>query len=842
MFKNYLTVAFRNLLRHRVHSAINIAGLAVGIAFCILTFLYVRHEWSYDTFHKNADSIYRVYRVGKRPDGEKTVNGGTQYPVGPALQAHFPEVRQMVRFERSRATVTGENRSFPESVVFTDPAVFEMFSFPLLRGNPETALKDKSAVVISEEMAQKYFGDQDPIGKRLSIRRGRGGGFPQLQSEAALKGKNWTPVTGEFGKLWGAGNAPPGHQLVQVFGDFYDFTITGVARNTPDNSSIRFDFLLPYENIKDLTGIDINSWSVYPRNSTYVQLSEGVLIPDLETKFSRFIEKFTNRYQLRLQPLIDIHLNPAIPGPEPMSSPQYAYVLSGISLFVLLIACVNFINLAVGRSSTRAREVGIRKVGGASRAQLMRQFWGESVLLTFIALCIGIALAELLLPAFNGLTGKHLALTLYANGPALAFLIGLNLFVGVAAGLYPALILTGFHPVVVLRGRLKVGSPNLLGRGLVVLQFALSIFFIVSALLMNGQVRFLKGQDLGFHREQIVVIPNKGLIEPERKRLFAFFKNELARHDEIAGVTGATHLFNQVKKSKFQQQDGKMRDISSLGVDYDYLDMFGLELKEGRNFSRDQISDATKATIVNETLVKAFEWDSALGKTYRGHPGTYGVIAMGANFVMNPKIIGVVKDFHVESLHHEIVPLALYLEPAPEYLFIKIRPNRIPSALALLKDTWRQAAPSLPLDFFFLDEYVDRQYRAEERWGQIIGYASVFAVFIACLGAFGLTALAVARRTKEIGIRKVLGASVPSLLALLSGEFVVLVTVANLVAWPAAYYAMNRWLQDFAYRIPLGVGPFILGGVLTLVVSLLTVNIQAMKAARANPVEALRYE
>jgi putative ABC transport system permease protein len=792
MLRNYLIIAVRNLLRHKSYSAINILGLAVGMAFCILTFLFVRNEWTYDTFHENAGQIYRVYRLENDQKGERRKSTEYLTPMAPALAANFPEIRRAVRIMKGGGSVNVEGKVYREGWLFVDPAFFEMFTFPLRQGDPRTALRDKSGIVISAEMARKYFGDESPIGKRMSLKS---------------------------------------VDFYEAKGAVYSFVVTGVAQPAPSNSTIRFDILIPYENV-NMVGLDPNSWDrSTTANAIYIQLQDHVQASDLEIKFPLFVQsiqmlkRMSQRegYALRLQPLTDIHFNSTIWGPGSVSNPKYSYILSGISLLVLLIACVNFVNMAVGQSATRAREVGVRKVVGAGRMQLMRQFWGESVLISFIALFLGIALAELMLPAFNGLTVQGLSMAGFVSGPVLAFLVGLTLFVGLAAGSYPALVLSGFHTMEVLNRRLKVGGKNLFGRSLVVLQFALSIFFIVSAAVMFRQVRFLKAQDLGFNTDQIVAVKLWGLSDREKEQALGGIRNELSQYPNVVKVSWVTRLFNQ-GSGFLMFLNGEYVFIAEIGVDHNYLDMMGLKVIEGQTFS-----ERIKGVLVNEALVKTFGWDTAIGQRFK-------------EMFRDSKVIGVVKNFHHESLHQEIRPAILYLTAHPNFLLVKIRPQNIPATLDLLKAQWRRFVPDLPFDFFFLDDYVNQQYQAEERWGRIIGYSAAFAIFIACLGAFGLTSLAVARRTKEVGIRKVLGASVSSIVMLLSKEFVVLVGVANLIAWPVAYYAMNRWLRDFAYRIELEPWVFALGGILALIVALLTVGVQAFKAATANPVDALRYE
>ncbi len=797
MLKNYLTVAVRNLIRHKGYSAINIAGLAVGMAFCILTFMYVQHEWSYDTFHQNADRIYRVYQVNKYATGEQ-VSVVTPTPLAPTMKENFSEVVRAVRFWRWFDTTVhyGDNLIGNNRLVFADPEVFDVFSFPQVQGNLKIALYDKNSVVMTQDMVKKYFGDKDPLGKSVSILMGR---------------------------------------------SFRDFVVKGVVE-IPENSSIQFDFAVSFENaLKQGTRAD--DWSSSSL-ITYIQLSGQARASDLEQKLPRFVETYFGAVieymrkgfkgygqQLRLQPLTEVHLNPAITfgGMTPPSNPLYVYILSGIALSVLLVACVNFMNLSVGLASTRFREVGVRKVLGATRSRLAGQFWGEAVLLSLIAMFAGVALAEQALPTFNNLVERRL--TLHYRSMWFT-LVGLALMVGCIAGSYPALTLSRFQPVDALKGKLKIGGGNWFSRGLVVLQFSLSVILIVTTLVIARQMNFLRAKDLGFKKEHVVVIhAGWELGGSERRRFVDLLRHEVAPHGRIVGVSAAGASFGDDKwgSCKDLTYEGHSMKCYFHNTDYDFLKTLELELAEGRDFSKDFPTDVKESVLVNEAFVRQLGLRSPIGKKAPRFGKT---------------IVGIVKDFHLLSLHHDIVPVVLELGPDAmlEYIFVRLGPDRIPTTLGLLKEKWQEIVPYKPFVYSFLDEDVAQQYRAEKRWERIVHYSAAFAILIACLGAFGLTSLAVARRTKEIGIRKVLGASVSNIVMLLSREFVLLVGIANLIAWPVAYYAMRWWLENFAYRIALGSGVFILGGTLALAVALLTVSVQAIQAARANPVGALRYE
>ena len=823
MFRNYLKIAYRNLVRHKIYSLINISGLAIGIAFCILTFLYVRHEWTYDAFHENADRIYRVY-LEEKSSGKKIWRSPLlPLALGPALVEAYPEIARMARltsvsnFTHRQVRVSYGEKVFEAEHLFVDQSFFEMFSFPLKWGDAELALKERHAVVLSDAVARKFFGNENPVGKRLTLR----------SQQRVVKD----------------GRIPYSYPS-------QDFMVTGVAEPFPENSSIRFDLLLPYENVAFFFKWDITKSTLWNTCNIYVQLSTEAQPAELETKLAPLVKKALHpstdetACRLGLQPLTDLHLNPHFSnrihhGTEPASDPNNSYTLSGIALLVLLIACINFTNLAVGRSLTRSKEVGVRKVVGAQRMHLIKQFWGESILLSSIALLFGIALAELCLPAFNDLIGKNLSVDYYADRSTLAALISLALIVGLIAGSYPALVLSGFHPVSVLAGRLRIGGTNLLSRILVVVQFSLSVFLIISTVVMVGQLNFVKTKDLGFNNDLLVAIRTDEL--PKMMGYHSKIKNGFLQHSHILGVTGVQYTFlDDIQPygltAKFP--DGTEILVQIHNVDYDFLKVLEIDLVDGRGFSQEFGADKKDAVIVNEMLARQMGWGSALGQSI---PLPLGI---GTHTV-----IGVVKDFHVLSLHHKILPAALLLESYAGWdkehgnlFLVRIKPDHISATLAYMKEKWHEVVPENTFRHTFLNEDIARFYQDEERWREVVSYSSLFAIIIACLGAFGLTALAVSRRTKEVGIRKTLGASVSSIVSLFVREFVLLVAVATVIAWPVAYYAMDRWLQDFAYRIELDVSTFVLSGVLMLAVVLATVSLQAMRAARANPVDALRYE
>jgi putative ABC transport system permease protein len=812
MFKNYLKIALRNLRRQSVYSFINVTGLAIGMACFILIFLFVRNETSYDRFHPNVANLYRVYVTEAPPDRDPFSYAETPAQMAHAFETSFPEVKRAVRLDVNRDLVRYQNTTFTERVHVADTDFFEVFHFPLLAGEPSAVLQDPSAVVLTESMAKKYFGKienpvrSEPLGKRLAIKLGN---------------------------------------------EFHDFFVSGIAKDVPENSSIRFDFVIPFDNVRTYKSERALSAWLNVSFETYVELAGPLTAAEIESKLhtvvkNHYPERIAPMITLHLQSMIDIHLDPTVPsGFEAISSPIYSYILLGIALLILIIACINFMTLAIGRSAHRSLEVGVRKVLGAVQSQLVKQFWSEAILMSFLALALSIFLAELFLPFFNDLANKRLSLAY--DFPMLLAFTGLALVVGLIAGSYPALVLSRMPPAIVIKGETQIRSARFFWRGLVILQFSLSILLIIGTLVMANQLHYLRTKDLGFNREQVVVIRNNS---PQREgaMLLERFRQELANNESVLGVAGSSNAFaSQWAAMGFASEDGTYRNFFQQTVDYDYLKTMGIALLMGRNFSPEFGTDSSEAIIVNEAMVKYFNWDSPLGQRLPGQ-----------KFPPH-RVIGVVKDFNFQSLQNEIAPLVLTLDPttvlrgindisiavsprAVNFINVRLEPKNISAAVELLKGTWQKLAPNQPFVFSFLDDDVEQQYREEERWGKIIGYASGLAILIACMGLFGLAALTAAKRTKEIGVRKVLGASVTRIVILFSKDFAGLVLIAFAVAAPLAFYFTNRWLQSFAYRIDVGWWIFALAGGLALFIALVTVSTQAIKAALANPIESLRYQ
>jgi len=809
MFSHYLKIALRNIRKYKTYSFINVFGLALGVSCCVLVFLFVQHEMSYDRFHENGGNIYRVNLRTKTPDGGLKLKAGQPTPLALALKSSFPEILNATRLSAGSVMIRSGEESIKEQALYADADFFKMFSFPLLHGEAATALANKNAIVLGEALAQKYFDDETPLGKTLTLN----------------------------------------------FGDrMQDFIVSAVAQEIPSNSSVAFDLVLPYENSPNYAAFE-NLWTSWG-TVTFIQTVADVQPAALQSKFKDFVKtryapmiqtweilgwlaKEKEALQLELQPLAALHLDARVESgavPMPTSSPTYSYILAGIGLIVLLIACINFMTLAIGRAASRTREVGMRKTLGALRSQLMKQFWGEAMLFSFFALLLGIALAEAFLPVFNSLANKSLSINYTGDWRIYAVFITLMIGIGLLAGGYPAIFLSRFQPMATLKNKIFLGGKNRLSQMLIVAQFALSVLLVVCATLMSNQLDLLKTHQPGFNEEQVVVIPTSAR-DVEGEKLLQLFREKLAGQSRVLGVTGNSDgFYKDPAWMSFGGNDGATWQVNVMRVDADFIKTFGMEILQGRDFLRAMTADVNKSVIVNETLAKELGWQEPVGHIFNG---------FATEELKKPEVIGVVKDFNYASLHERVKPLVLLLDPsyaAIRYIYVKLAPEDFSEALALLQKNWRAIAPNKPFDYYFLDADFDQRYRAEERWAQIVAYAMLFAIAIACIGLFGLSALTVAKRTKEIGIRKVLGASIFSVVRLLTNEFVLLIVCANLLAWPAAYFAMKQWLQDFAYRLEINLWPFVLSGIFALAVALLTVSFQAIKAALENPVEALRYE
>ena len=791
MLKNYLKIALRNLRKHRGYAFINVTGLAVGIACCALIALFVRDELSYDRYHEQADQIYRLALDIDLSDDVLRLARSSP-PMAPALLDAFPEIIEAVRLRSmGRLLVNREDhRFYEERFYFADANVFDVFTMPLLQGNPQTALQTPFSVVLTEEAARRYFGAADPIGQTVRLAN-------------------------------------------QV-----DLTVTGVLAPIPSQSHFRPDFLASFASLQSFRGTNLERWG-WLGTLTYLLLPEGYDPASLEAKLPAWIDTHrgdgqSDTWHFYLQPVTAIHLNSELTGElGPNSDIRYTYLLGLLGLFILLIACINYMNLATARATQRAKEVGMRKVLGAHRHQLLRQFLGESMFFAVLALFLALALADLLLPLFNTQTAKDLTLSLHDRLFALLALLGIGLVVGLGAGSYPALFLTRFQPVETLKGHVRTRSTGIrLRQGLVATQFTLSILLIIGTLTVSHQQAYMQNKELGFNQEQVVVIPMQDETTPAR---YAAIKQALLQHPSVISTTVASSLPGRGHDELTFRPEGLTDDenpaLAIFFADHDFVETLDIKVIEGRDFSQDFATD-TSAFLVNEAAVKRLGWDNPLGKYIGDDSGA----PIGT-------VVGVVQDFHFESLHAEIAPLLLQIAPASaREIAVRVRPENLSEMLAFLEQQWHVFEPTYPFQYSFLDDDFDQLYRAEQRLGRIFGYASFLAILIACLGLFGLAAFTAQQRTKEIGIRKVLGASFARIVLLLSKDFAKLVLVAFALATPLAYFAMRRWLDSFAYRIEISWGIFLIAGLMALLVALLTVGYQSIRAALADPVESLRYE
>ncbi|MBL4677419.1 MAG: ABC transporter permease [Mucilaginibacter sp.] len=794
MLKNHFKIALRNLWKHKVFSFINVIGLSVGITACFFIYMYVAFELSYDKFHNKVDNIYRMVTDIKTPS--ETINTDvTSWAFGPHIKPEFPEIEAFVRVSGESFLVRKDNIKFQEDkALYSDSNFFNVFDFKLLKGNAKTALNAPASIIFSETAVKKYFGDTDPIGKTVLI----------------------------------TGNAVPA-------------VVTGVMKDMPANSQIKADLLISMTTLTQKFRTDIDDqWGNYGA-STYLLLKPGTDAKALEKKFVPVIEKLNGREQrerkmaatLLLEPMKDVYLHTTRGGQE-VGSMSNVYIFSIVAVFILLIACINFINLTTARSVERAKEVGIRKVVGAAKGELAAQFIGESVVLCIIAFFITLALSSLLLPMFNQLSGKVVSPGIFSNPSYIVGLFGLSVLIGFLAGVYPALVLSSFRPVMVLKGRFSTGTKgNMLRKTLVVAQFSISIALIIGTIVVYDQMNFMRNQDLGFSKDQMLVLDTDN--DPGQEA----FKQAISTLPGVKATTlssaipggGHSGAYSEIENNK---GDLQVANLALYFVDFDYIKDYGIKMIAGRPFSRDFLkTDAAQAMIINEQAVKLFGYttpEQAIGKRFKqwGREG---------------KIVGVMKDFHYHSLQEKIDPLTMRVEmKAFNKVSVKLSTANLPATLAKIESTWKQYIPNKPYSYFFLDEFFDRQYRSEQRFGKLFFNFAILAIAISCLGLLGLASYSTYQRTREIGIRKVLGASTSGIVNMLSIDFMKLVLISFVIATPVAWYFMHKWLADFAYRIDIQWWVFVSAGVLALVVALTTISFQAIRAALTNPVKSLRSE
>jgi putative ABC transport system permease protein len=787
MLSNYFKIAVRNLARSKAYSFINVSGLAVGMTCWILILLYVLHESNFDAYHPNAERIYRV---------EVAHWATAPMAIAPYMTQHFPETEKSVRFLRvTRASAGRENEFFSEKkFFFADSTAPAVLSIPFLLGNPLQALAAPNSVVLTRAMAAKYFGSEYPLGKTLKVETGRS----------------------------------------------YLFTVTGVAENVPDQSQLKFDFLASFSTLTPLPENDRRPW-VQSTTYTYLLLRPGADVPALERNITGVLNQRLGEQdsaQVQLRPIREIHTHSDCEKEtEPLGSSRDIYILLSIAMLILTLAVINFVNLSTARSLKRAKEVAMRKTLGAGRRELVGQFMGESTLIGALSAAIAVVLCEALLPSYSTLTVVPVAYYRGMTGVLAGSSLLLALVVGVVSGSYPALYLSRFQPAGLLRpggtGGDPAGGTAIVRKTLVVFQFAVSVGLTIAAMLITRQLEFIQSKDIGIDSQRVVVIPVSA-IQGEQ---FSVLKGELLKNSAVRAVTasfsvpGERIVMDMIRPENAREKEYGIRMVLA---DFDFAETYGLALTAGRSFSRDFPADTGGAFMINEKAAALFGWDSPLGRTVE-YPGQ----------LKRGQVVGIVKDFNFASLHAPVEPLVVSLSVNPQYfknIAVRLNGEERQEAVQTIERTWKTILPGRPFEYYFLDESFANLYHPEAKLRTIVATFTVIGVVIACMGLFGLVTLSVEKRTKEIGIRKVLGASVGGIVAMISGDFLKLVILANLIAWPVAWYGMSRWLQDFAYKTDVSPWVFAVTGAATLALAFLTLAVQAIRAALADPVESLRYE
>ena len=795
MYKNYLKTALRNLWRSKVFSLINVLGLSVGLACCMLIFLYSKDEISYDRFHERKDDIYRITATISTADGNVNKIGSTGNMPGPHFKEAIPEIEDYVRVQSAMFNIKQGKDVFRQEALYVDSNFFSVFSFPLIAGNPETALNNMHSVVLSQDIAEKYFGKKNAVGQMLEL------------------------YTGE---------------------KFESFIVTAVAKRSPQNSSIKIKMLVPIKfqqsqyNDDQWVNFFLNTFVILKPQAnpaTVVAKFANVFNAEAAGQIKDMAEKygFKDKVSFGLQPLLQMHLSTDFRpdnGLVDASDPIYAYILTGIALFILLIACINFINLSIAHSLKRAKEIGIRKVVGGQRKQLIAQFLGESFILSLIAFACAIFFVQLVLPFFNTLANKSLAFSYLFDIKLILGYVILFLLTGMLAGFYPALVLSRFNPVETLYGKIRLSGKNYLSKGLVVFQFSLATFLIIATLIIYSQFNYIINFDLGYNDKNVAIL-NTGQIKREKLDVF---RNELLRNSSIESV-GADQGGRWETIAHIN--DGKEITFDFKHVDENYVTLFQIPVIKGRNFSKDFVADTSQAVVINESFAKTAGWKDPIGKQVDF-------------FYYNKKVtvVGVIRDYHYQSLAEKIKPQLFTMNPRYEFgrVFIKIRPDNIPQTLQNIEKIFKGLFPSQPYQYAFKDAENAEQYEREAKWKQILTFSAILTIFISCIGLFGLATLSAEKRTKEIGIRKVLGASVAVIAGKLTGDFLKLIVLASVIACPVAWMVMNKWLENYPYRVSITWWMFGFSAMIVLLIASLTISYQAIKAAVSNPVKSFRTE
>lgn len=803
MIKNYFKVAVRYLSKNKGYTFINTLGLAVGIACCILIMLFVKSEWSFDRFHSKSERIYRAW-LQEHYEGEIFNSQATPIPLSNVLQSNLPEAESTCRVTGMSTFITHNNNRLNGQFTLVDSTFFKVFDFKLKQGNINNPFPTSHSIILTETEAKRIFGKDPALGKNIQL---------NISDSIVL------------------------------------FTVSGIAANPPLESSIQFEMLIPFSNASYI-------WSEQTRTSawsnvvvqTYVLVKPNSSLSQIHSKIDAAMQPLVaknykpGQYLVRLQPLEDVYFNTTLPEEvESASDPKYSYILGTIGILILLIACINFVTLSVGRSVTRALEVGVRKVLGAERRQIMMQYWSEALLLTLMSVIIGVVLSMLLLKSFNQLANRELVFT-FSSFTA-AFICLLTIVIALLAGIYPSIVLSNYKPIQVLKGKLQVGSLGIFRKALVVGQFVASIVMIIATITVGRQLEYLRTKDLGFNREHVVIVPTS-LNIAEGRGFAQKFQAELQKNPNIISSTASIYAMHNYgwMTMGFKDDNKVFRQFKFNAIDPDFVNTMDLKIVQGRNFEKGNTADSNYV-LINETFVKEYGWKNPIGQKL---PGKY-----------EQTVIGVVKDFNVEALYTPVKPVIMTLNPNNIFenssdvsyaisprprVSVRFKAGNAQEHIEQLKSAWKSVAGDREFDSAFLDEGLAAAYQQEQRLGKIVQYASYLSIFIACLGLFGLATLVVVRRTKEIGIRKVLGADVSRIVSLLSKDFIFLIVIASLIAFPIAWWALSNWLQDFVYRINMPWWVFVLAATLALVVAVATVSFQAIKAALANPVKSLRAE
>ncbi|MFC1555886.1 ABC transporter permease [candidate division KSB1 bacterium] len=811
MIKNNLKIMYRNIQRNRVFSIINIFGLSVGFMCTILLYLFISDELSYDKFHKKLDSIYRLTSIFHNPDGSmRNISATVVLPHGPAMKEYFPEVKECVRIQSREFTFKYEKILENISVLNADEAFFEVFSFPLISGSPSTVLSQLNSVVFSAETAKQYFGNEDPTGKIITL----------IQSDYSQ-----------------------------------DFIVTGIAEETPPNSTISFNMVINFECQKLFGRRNALQqwWSWSSSMQTFIEIENGKSEQTVldrypgfaETYYSAAFERFKNNQfspfsetdstiapmSFGLQRMQDMHLDRRASGSADLNS---ILILGGIALLILAVASINFVTLSIGNSTRRSTEVGIRKAVGADRKNLVRQFIMESICLTGIASLIGIIMAAILLPTFNTFSQKSLQITSIFSLFNVFVLATIVIIAGVIVGCYPALVMAAFRPAEILKGKVKLERNRFFTKSLITFQFVSAVFLLISTYFMGEQIKYMINIDHGFNKENVIIINTYNRPVNITDRLNKKIIERLSGQSGIINLCGTSTTFDRNNNTDIFIYDENQYDYSKLRIDYNYFKTLDIGFKEGRDFRPEMASDRN-AVIVNETLVKKLGLTEPIGKELE--------VYYGGN-ASNASIIGVVEDSHVQKLDTIILPAIYFIEQTIglKFIIVKTASNQLSDVLSVIKTVWNDVDPERPLQYSFLDDDIQNEYLEEKRWSSIVRFSSLLSIFIACMGMFGLSLITVTNRFKEIGIRKVHGASVCGIIALLSRDTLKWAVIANVIAWPAGYFAMAYWLQNFAYKIDISLSMFIPPAVITLAVVFFSTLYYTLKAAYANPVKILRYE